>query len=345
MSTVIIITIIVVFILILAGAGFFFYKKKTDEKSESSKRTDETESEQPSTNKANAEVPTQSPSSSITSDDIAIGDSTVWNREGKLICGTTSPNKQGNLFCTDYSIDNKFKSMKKSCLDIDVDQSNKRIFCVDQATKKAQFLTVPSNGLTEHKDDATWNVLGNDKFRKISVNMPNIIGLGDNDQKVYRYSTESGWTKMGDLVTSEIAALSKTTNVGYILAPNSQETNAVGFRTYGYGIQGSPSWYPAAGWSGTKVDAGSSPNPNQPVVCHINKVNDIYCQTTSSVMENIKPLEQGLIYDNVNISDEKDLFLTTNNKDVYYIDLQTKNSQGLYPGTKISGLKFTKIAA
>lgn len=345
MSTAIIISIVVFFILILSGVGIYFYKKKNKVVNEEEEEIKE--EPVPSTPDTNAEAPSQTPSSSIGSDDVMIGDSTVWNREGKLICGITSPNKAGNLFCTDYSIDNRFKSMKKSCIDVDVDQDNRRIFCVSQPNKNIEFLTVPSNGLTEHKDDAKWSTsLGTQKFRKVSVSNPanNIVALGDSDQKVYRYGN-TGWQKMGDLVTSEIATLSQPTNVGYILAPNSQESGETGFRIYGYGIQGSPSWFSASNWSGTKIDGGASTNTNQPVVCHINKKNEIYCQTTSSSIENIKPLEQGFIYDNINISGDKDLFLTTINKDVYYYDLQTKNSQGLYPGTKISGLNFTKIAS
>lgn len=345
MSTAIIISIVVFFILILSGVGVYFYKKKKKDENEEDENNEEETA--PPTTDINAEAPSQTPSSSIGSDDVMIGDSTSWNRDGKLICGITSPNKAGNLFCTDYSVDNRFKSMKKSCIDVDVDQNNKRIFCVSQPNKNVEFLTVPANGLTEHKDDAKWNTsLGTQKFRKVSVSNPanNIVALGDSDQKVYRYEN-NGWKKMGDLVTSEIATLSQPTNVGFILAPNSQESGETGFRIYGYGIQGSPSWFSASIWSGTKIDGGASTNTNQPVVCHINKKNDIYCQTTSSSIENIKPLEQGLIYDNINISGEKDLFLTTNNKDVYYYDLQIKNSQGLYPGTKISGLKFTKIAS
>lgn len=348
MSTAIIISIVVFFILILSGVGIYFYtKKKKDKKDEKAEEEEIKEETVPSTLATDAEAPSQTPSSSIGSDDVMIGDSTPWNREGKLICGITSPNNAGNLFCTDYSIDNKFKSMKKSCIDVDVDQNNKRIFCVDQATKKAQFLTIPANGLTEQKDDAKWSDLGNDKFKKISVSNPgnNIVALGDIDQKVYRYDG-TGWQKMGDLVTSEIATLSQPTNVGYILAPNSGESNENGFRIYGYGIQGSPSWFSASNWSGVKIDGGASINTNQPVVCHINKKNEIYCQTTSSPTEKIKLYEQGLIYDNINISGEKDLFLTTTpGKDIYYYDLQIKNSQGYYSATKIGGVKFTKIAS
>lgn len=351
MSTAIIISIVVFFILILSGVGIYFYKKKKKDENEEEEITEETA---PPTTDVNAEAPSQTPSSSIGSDDVMIGDSTLWNRDGKLICGITSPNKAGNLFCTDYSIDNRFKSMKKSCIDVDVDQNNKRIFCVDQATKKAQFLTIPANGLTEHKDDAKWNTLGTDKFKKVSVSNPanNIVALGDSDQKVYRYDG-TGWKKMGDLVTSEIATLSpqstnvQSTNVGYILAPNSGESNAeTGFRIYGYGIQGSPSWFSASNWSGTKIDGGASINTNQPVVCHINKKNEIHCQTTSTPNEKIKLYDEKLTYDNINISGEKDLFLTTTpGKDVYYYDLQIKDSQGYYPGVKIGGVKFTKIAS
>ena len=189
---------------------------------------------------------------------------------------------------------------------------------------------------------------GTQKFRKISVSNPanHIVALGDIDQKVYRYDSTTGWKKMGDLVTSEIATLSQQTNVGYILAPNSGESNEGGFRIYGYGIQGSPSWFSASNWSGLKIDGGSSTNPNQPVVCHINKNNEIYCQTTSSSTEKIKLYDENLKYENINISGEKDLFLTTKlANDVYYYDLQIKNSQGYYPAVKIGGVKFTKIAS
>ena len=345
MSTAIIISIVVFFILILSGVGVYFYMKKKKDANE--EEEDIKEEPASSTLATDAEAPSQTPASSISSDDVMIGDSNVWNKDGNLICGITSPNNAGNLFCTDYSIDNRFKSMKKSCIDIDVDQNNKRIFCVNQLNKNVEYLTIPSNGLTEHKDDVKWNTsMGTQKFKKVSVSNPanNIVALGDSDQKVYRYEN-TGWTKMGDLVASEIATLSQRTNVGFILAPNSQESNESGFRIYGYGIQGSPSWFAASNWSGTKIDGSVSTNTNQPVVCYINKGNEIYCQTTSSSNEKINPLEQGLIYDNINISGDKDLLLTTNNKDVYYYDLQTKNSQGLYPGTKISGLKFTKIAS
>jgi len=218
---------------------------------------------------------------------------------------------------------------------------------IDQPNKNVEFLTIQANGLTEHKDDAKWNTLGTDKFKKVSVSNPanNIVALGDSDQKVYRYEN-TGWKKMGDLVAYEIATLSQPTNVGYILAPNSAESNESGFRIYGYGIQGSPSWFSASNWSGLKIDGGSSTNPNQPVVCHINKKNEIYCQTTSSPNEKIKLYDDKLTYDNINISGERDLFLTTTpGKDVYYYDLQIKDSQGYYPAVKINNVKFTKIAS
>jgi len=134
MSTAIIISIVVIFILILSGVGIYFYMKKNKEEETPTQQEEENNEEpQPSTIATDAAAPNQTPSASIGSDDVMIGDSTVWNRDGKLICGITSPNRAGNLFCTDYSIDNRFKSMKKSCIDIDVDQNNKRIFC-DRST-------------------------------------------------------------------------------------------------------------------------------------------------------------------------------------------------------------------
>jgi len=352
MSTAIIISIVVIFILILSGVGIYFYMKKNKEE-ETPKEEDENNEEetQPPSPDVNAEAPSKPPASSIGSDDVMIGDSNTWNREGKIICGITTPKAEGNLFCTDYSINNRFKAMKKKCIDIDVDQTDKRIFCINQDTKKVEFLTLPTNGLIDHKDDMKWNNSQLDKnnmrFQKISVNTPNIIGLGE-DKHVYRFASSTGWTKLGDLKANEIAAVrGSNANVGYVMAPNVADLKSNGFRIYGYGIQGSQNWFSVPNnWESIKIDAGSVTEPNRPVVCQIGKNNKIYCQTTTFPTQEIVTANPEVNYDNINISNEKDLFLTDVNKNVYYIDLGSPSATtGNFPQVTLNSVKFTKVAA
>ena len=344
MSTVIIISIVAVFLLILMGVGIYFYKKNS---ADNAADTEENTPAPPAPAPVNS-TPPQTPAQSIESDDLAIGNSTVWNKDGYLVCGTTSFNAQRqNLYCTDFSVENRFKSMDKGCDDIAIDQDNKRIFCINPTSKQVEFLTIP-DGLNKIQDDVKWNSnqfkSADKKFKKISVAGDNIIALGT-DQSVYRYSSSTGWTKMGDMTTTEIAALPKTSDDGFILAPNANETNESGFRIYGYGMQGSPNWYPSTSqWYATKIDAGNATNVHQPVVCQINKRNEIYCQTTSNKTQKIDTIEKDLIFDNISISGEKDLFFTTNTKDVYYINLETKTPTG-YPVSKLNNVKFTKIVS
>jgi hypothetical protein len=340
MSTVIIISIVLFLLLLIGGVGAYFYTKKT---SDSNEETPETKTE--------VEPPSSNPSSAI-SEDMTIGGSATWNSEGDLICGMTSQPKQGNnLFCTDYSKENKFISMNKDCIDIDVDQQNKRIFCINRKDKKVNFVTI-KDGLETDGNNLTWSNIpgsgGPSQFTKISVNGTNIVGLG-NDKNVYKYNSTTGWQKQGNLVAQEIAALSYSTdvgtNVGYIIAANATETNDAGFRLYGYGIQGAPAWYAASYWSGTKVDAGNTTNINQPVVCHINKANSVYCQTTLKPIEQIKLPSTDNIWNNINVKGEGNLFLTDRNNKVFYTDLNAPKSGEFYNQIALSGLLFSKIAS
>jgi hypothetical protein len=344
MSTAIIISIVVFFLLILIGVGIYFTTRKKDE---------ETPSESDSSNDSEASsqdtsLPDANPSSSLEGEMVSGGGDT-WNPNGNLICGMSSRiTNKNNVFCTDFSKDNKFVSMSKDCIDIDVDQQNKRVFCIDRKTKKVSFVTIPEGLEDKLKKSITWsNIPSNIQFNKISVssNGEHVIAIGI-DNKVYRYNSQiNGWEKQGELNAQEIAALPKSTNIGYIVATNVDEPYPTGLRVYGYGIGGSQQWFTASNWSGTKIDAGNSPNENQPVVCHINKKNDVYCQTTTKSLEKINLPTTDKPWNNINVSGEGHLFLTDTNNNVYFTDLTLPKTGEFYGQSKLSGLAVNKIAA